>query len=147
MCTARYKQCVLVRELLGMRIARYWVIPKFWPHIKRYGAVSSGNADRYVPLDTSVPFGIADLGRYTSVVQVDPFLSVSSAHDIGESVRHQIHRCHNQVAEVFIHIEFQMHNIGNWFQQMSLERVTLHSLQGKLLVLAQVSMPAELLIR
>lgn len=38
------------------------------------------------------------------VFQVDPFLSVSAAHDIGESVRCQIHKSHSQVAEVFIHI-------------------------------------------
>ena len=38
------------------------------------------------------------------VLQVDPFLSVSAAHDIGEAVRHQIHKHHSQVAEVFIHI-------------------------------------------
>lgn len=38
------------------------------------------------------------------VLQVDPFLSVSAAHDIGEAVRHQIQKHHSQVAEVFIHI-------------------------------------------
>lgn len=36
--------------------------------------------------------------------QVDPFCSVSAAHDIGENVRHQIHESHPEVAEVFIHI-------------------------------------------
>lgn len=34
-----------------------------------------------------------------------------------------------------------------FFQQMSLERITLHSLQGKILVQVLVSMPAEMLIR
>nr|XP_010938443.1 metal tolerance protein 2 [Elaeis guineensis] len=38
-------------------------------------------------------------------IEVDPFLSVSAAHDIGEAVRHQIHKHHSQVAEVFIHID------------------------------------------
>ncbi|KAJ1297153.1 hypothetical protein BS78_01G356200 [Paspalum vaginatum] len=38
-------------------------------------------------------------------IEVYPFLSVSAAHDIGETVRHQIQREHNQVAEVFIHID------------------------------------------
>ncbi|THU66670.1 hypothetical protein C4D60_Mb05t16610 [Musa balbisiana] len=115
-------------------------------------------------------------------IEVDPFLSVSSAHDIGESVRHQIHRCHNQVAEVFIHIDpsYSRSSISEprkivkglegqnsitlsrqqeaeaivsdvlsmqFSEQMSLECITLHSLQGKLLVQAQVSMPAEFLIR
>jgi divalent metal cation (Fe/Co/Zn/Cd) transporter len=38
-------------------------------------------------------------------IEVYPFLSVSAAHDIGETVRHQIQKSHNQVAEVFIHID------------------------------------------
>ncbi|KAI3864536.1 hypothetical protein MKX03_016993 [Papaver bracteatum] len=38
-------------------------------------------------------------------IEVDPFLSVSVAHDIGESVRHQIQQAHSEVAEVFIHID------------------------------------------
>ncbi|OAY71121.1 Metal tolerance protein C1 [Ananas comosus] len=38
-------------------------------------------------------------------IEVDPFLSVSAAHDIGESVRRQIHKSHSQVTEVFIHID------------------------------------------
>ncbi|KAK9084189.1 hypothetical protein Scep_030660 [Stephania cephalantha] len=37
-------------------------------------------------------------------IEVDPFLSVSAAHDIGESVRGQIQKSHSEVAEVFIHI-------------------------------------------
>lgn len=41
---------------------------------------------------------------FIDVQQVDPFCSVSAAHDIGESVRLQIHKNHSQVAEVFIHI-------------------------------------------
>lgn len=38
-------------------------------------------------------------------IEVYPFLSVSAAHDIGETVRHHIQKAHNQVAEVFIHID------------------------------------------
>ncbi|KAK9086463.1 hypothetical protein Syun_028857 [Stephania yunnanensis] len=38
-------------------------------------------------------------------IEVDPFLSVSAAHDIGESVRGQIQKSHSEVAEVFIHID------------------------------------------
>ncbi|PKI70500.1 hypothetical protein CRG98_009005 [Punica granatum] len=37
-------------------------------------------------------------------IEVDPFLSVSAAHGVGENVRHQIHKCHPEVTEVFIHI-------------------------------------------
>lgn len=37
-------------------------------------------------------------------LQVDPFLSVSAAHDIGENVRQEIHNSHPEIAEVFIHI-------------------------------------------
>uniref|UniRef100_A0A0D3FIE4 Cation efflux protein transmembrane domain-containing protein n=1 Tax=Oryza barthii TaxID=65489 RepID=A0A0D3FIE4_9ORYZ len=48
-------------------------------------------------------------------VKVYPFLSVSAAHDIGETVRHQIQKSHNQVAEVFIHIvESNMDQKGIW---------------------------------
>ncbi|KAJ4967631.1 hypothetical protein NE237_014332 [Protea cynaroides] len=38
-------------------------------------------------------------------IEVDPFLSVSAAHEIGENVRRQIQRSHTEVAEVFIHID------------------------------------------
>ncbi|KAH6810140.1 Cation efflux family protein [Perilla frutescens var. hirtella] len=38
-------------------------------------------------------------------VEVDPFSSVSAAHDIGENVRRQLQQSHPEVAEVFIHIE------------------------------------------
>ena len=37
-------------------------------------------------------------------LQVDPFSSISAAHGIGENVRHQIHKSHPEVTEVFIHI-------------------------------------------
>uniref|UniRef100_A0A2N9E149 Uncharacterized protein n=1 Tax=Fagus sylvatica TaxID=28930 RepID=A0A2N9E149_FAGSY len=38
-------------------------------------------------------------------IEVDPLCSVSAAHYIGENVRHQIHKSHPEVAEVFIHID------------------------------------------
>ncbi|XP_020587094.1 metal tolerance protein 2 [Phalaenopsis equestris] len=38
-------------------------------------------------------------------IEVDPFLSVSAAHDIGETVRQIIQKTHHQVAEVFVHID------------------------------------------
>ncbi|XWS76518.1 hypothetical protein CRYUN_Cryun01aG0183300 [Craigia yunnanensis] len=38
-------------------------------------------------------------------IVVDPFSSVSAAHGIGENVRHQIHKSHPEVTEVFIHID------------------------------------------
>ncbi|KAK9945529.1 hypothetical protein M0R45_011042 [Rubus argutus] len=38
-------------------------------------------------------------------IEVDPFCSVSAAHDIGENVRHQIHKTHPVVSEAFIHID------------------------------------------
>ncbi|GLJ44610.1 hypothetical protein SUGI_0937610 [Cryptomeria japonica] len=38
-------------------------------------------------------------------IEVDPFLSVSAAHNIGETVRHELHERHSEVAEVFIHID------------------------------------------
>ncbi|XP_057965905.1 metal tolerance protein 2 isoform X2 [Malania oleifera] len=38
-------------------------------------------------------------------IEVDPFSSVSAAHDVGENVRHHIHASHPDVAEVFIHID------------------------------------------
>ncbi|KAK6239327.1 hypothetical protein QUC31_004796 [Theobroma cacao] len=38
-------------------------------------------------------------------IVVDPFSSISAAHGIGENVRHQIHKSHPEVTEVFIHID------------------------------------------
>ncbi|XP_022758041.1 metal tolerance protein 2-like isoform X2 [Durio zibethinus] len=38
-------------------------------------------------------------------IVVNPFSSVSAAHGIGENVRHQIHKSHPEVTEVFIHID------------------------------------------
>lgn len=47
---------------------------------------------------------IVDTIRLYFCLQVDPLCSVSAAHYIGENVRHQIHKLHPEVAEVFIHI-------------------------------------------
>ncbi|XP_050204126.1 metal tolerance protein C1 isoform X2 [Mercurialis annua] len=38
-------------------------------------------------------------------IEVDPFLSVSVAHEIGEKVRKEIHKSHHEIAEAFIHID------------------------------------------
>ncbi|KAJ1699418.1 hypothetical protein LUZ63_007930 [Rhynchospora breviuscula] len=118
-------------------------------------------------------------------IEVDPFLSVSAAHEIGETVRHQIHQAHKQVAEAFIHIDPSYSDCsinpdkktlsnstnlseGNstlissqqeaeaivydvlsarFSKKMSLDRVILHLLQGKLLLQVQVSMPPHLVIK
>ncbi|KZV54355.1 hypothetical protein F511_03610 [Dorcoceras hygrometricum] len=45
-------------------------------------------------------------------IEVDPFSSVSAAHDIGENVRRQIQQSHREVSEVFIHIEPSTSNIS-----------------------------------
>lgn len=37
-------------------------------------------------------------------MQVDPFSSVSAAHEVGEFVRHELQRSHPEVVEVFVHI-------------------------------------------
>ncbi|OIT26835.1 PREDICTED: metal tolerance protein 2 isoform X1 [Nicotiana attenuata] len=39
------------------------------------------------------------------IVEVDPFSSVSAAHEIGENVRREIQQLHPEIAEVFVHIE------------------------------------------
>lgn len=44
-------------------------------------------------------------------VEVDPFSSVSAAHDIGENVRREIQQSHPEIAEVFVHIEPSTSNI------------------------------------
>ncbi|KAK4418164.1 Metal tolerance protein C1 [Sesamum alatum] len=38
-------------------------------------------------------------------VEVDPFSSVSAAHDVGENVRQRLQQSHPEITEVFIHIE------------------------------------------
>ncbi|OVA04320.1 Cation efflux protein [Macleaya cordata] len=110
-------------------------------------------------------------------IEVDPFSSVSVAHDIGESVRRQIQKFHSEVAEVFIHIdpafsdqranskemrcpslnvsEEQKHIkalVSDIFslkfsERMVVEHITYHSLQGKLMLQIEVSVPSDMLIR
>lgn len=57
--------------------------------------------------------------------QVDPFSSVSAAHGVGENVRHQIHKSHPEVSEVFIHIGvfpgLWSHHLCNSFGQSRME--------------------------
>ncbi|KAJ0979761.1 hypothetical protein J5N97_015235 [Dioscorea zingiberensis] len=110
-------------------------------------------------------------------IEVDPFLSVMAAHDIGENVRHHIQKNHKQVTEVFIHIDPSyshcsslgeskgedqknmvslkidadsvIHDVISklFSEKMSIEHITRHSLQGKVLLLVQVSMPPDMTIR
>ncbi|KAJ8543309.1 hypothetical protein K7X08_005832 [Anisodus acutangulus] len=106
------------------------------------------------------------------IVKVDPFSSVSAAHDVGENVSREIQRLHPEIAEVFVHIEPSTIHIPTTvvFQQcantmddtqhhasmeqadienikMIVERVTPHLLQGQVLLQVEVSMPRDLLIR
>lgn len=59
-----------------------------------------------------------------SSLQVDPFSSVSAAHDVGENVRDRIQKLHPEVAEVFIHIgsilAFVIFYTCNWSVYLSL---------------------------
>ncbi|KAL2323625.1 hypothetical protein Fmac_028004 [Flemingia macrophylla] len=116
-------------------------------------------------------------------IEVDPFSSVSAAHDIGENVRHQIHKSHPIVVEIFIHIDPAMshdypcttdeqdswsgvvdHNsidpaedsnikgivsdiISENFPRMSVERITRHMYQSKIVLQIEVSMPPDIPIR
>lgn len=108
-------------------------------------------------------------------IEVDPFSSVSAAHDIGENVRNQIHKSHPNVTEVFIHIDPSISQIssimdqqenlkkGSWkhkdveeivsniflskfSEKMVVERITHHLLQGKMFLQIEVSMPPHILI-
>ncbi|KEH43242.1 metal tolerance protein 2 isoform X1 [Medicago truncatula] len=116
-------------------------------------------------------------------IEVDPFSSVSSAHDIGENVRRQIHKSHPTVTEMFIHIDPAMSHVSpstedqqdSWsgdmdqnslapagdsniegmvsdtisanFPQMSVERITRHMFQSKIVLQIEVSMPPDIPIR
>ncbi|XP_057424318.1 metal tolerance protein 2 isoform X2 [Lotus japonicus] len=116
-------------------------------------------------------------------IEVDPFSSVSAAHGIGENVRHQIHKSHPTVTEIFIHIDPSMshvststkdeldscsgdmnlnrivpvggHNIegivsdiiSSNFPQMSVEHITPHMFQSKIVLQIEVSMPPDIPIR
>lgn len=117
-------------------------------------------------------------------IVVDPFSSVSTAHGIGENVRHQIHKSHPEVTEVFIHIdpayvEFSpdvmdqneglktiteqnsnmsvgeenvqaivSHLLSSKFpKKFKVERITQHTLQGKMVLEVEVTMPPDIMIR
>ncbi|KAK8467850.1 hypothetical protein PHAVU_007G165166 [Phaseolus vulgaris] len=116
-------------------------------------------------------------------IEVDPFSSVSAAHDIGENVRHQIHKSHPTVVEIFIHIDPAMSHaspcttdqqdswigdmdhhsivpaedsnikgivsdiISSKFPQMSVERITRHMFQSKIVLQIEVSMAPDIPIR
>ncbi|CAK8572823.1 unnamed protein product [Lathyrus sativus] len=116
-------------------------------------------------------------------IEVDPFSSVSSAHDIGENVRQQTHKFHPTVTEMFIHIDPAMSHASpsttdqqdSWsgdmdqnsiapagdsniegivsdiisanFPQMSVERITRHMFQSKIVLQIEVSMPPDIPIR
>ncbi|KAG9444786.1 hypothetical protein H6P81_016126 [Aristolochia fimbriata] len=114
-------------------------------------------------------------------IEVDPFLSVSAAHEIGENMRYQIHHSHPEVSEVFVHIDpshsqcfstasDQPKNVkviqqddscepqnvevdvsdilsSKFSENMTVERITHHLLQGKLFLQVEVSMPPDMLIR
>ncbi|KAL0419999.1 UNVERIFIED_CONTAM: Metal tolerance protein C1 [Sesamum radiatum] len=59
--------------------------------------------DAAVPSQHLEPYKHTILG--VEGVKVDPFSSVSAAHDVGENVRRQLQQSHPEIAEVFIHIE------------------------------------------
>ncbi|KAL8094577.1 metal tolerance protein 2 [Apium graveolens] len=117
-------------------------------------------------------------------IEVDPFSSVSAAHEVEENVRRAILESHPEVAEVFIHIEPWLSNItldvkdqqndmkgsyhlkssvsskdkdiediihgllaAKYAEQMAVEHITSHILQGKTLLQVEVSMPPDMLIR
>eukprot|EP01018_Ginkgo_biloba_P017496 Gb_14214 [translate_table: standard] len=119
-------------------------------------------------------------------IEVDPFLSVSAAHNIGEAVRRRLQEHHAEVAEAFIHIdpadshicsaiknpssnfkeeeekfnslvsstqqqeaERTVHHVlsSRFSEIMTVERVTCHFLQGKVLVQVEISMSPDMLIR
>ncbi|KAL8234299.1 hypothetical protein R6Q59_020399 [Mikania micrantha] len=104
-------------------------------------------------------------------IEVDPFCSISIAHQIGESVRYQIQNSHPEVSEVFIQLEpttkeevvedsnnseFKGKEIEEMvtksLTKMFSERITVKSvrkrkLKDKLLLEVEVSMPADALIK
>ncbi|XP_078435392.1 cation efflux family protein [Wolffia australiana] len=107
-------------------------------------------------------------------IEVDPFLSVSAAHNIGEKVRHKIQQLHEEVAEVFIHIDPSVSGLPelnsdeqnnskdynerdidtlvrdifpSQFPKMMVEHITWHSLQGKIFLQILVSMAPDTIIK
>ncbi|XP_071923418.1 metal tolerance protein C1-like isoform X3 [Coffea arabica] len=115
-------------------------------------------------------------------VEVDPFSSVSAAHDVGENVRRKIQQSHPEIAEVFIHIEPSSSGIppvhsateedgksnenpsvslecsdvedivsnilsSKFAEKLTVQRITRHMLQGRILLQIEVTMPPDMLIR
>uniref|UniRef100_A0A9I9DB58 Cation efflux protein transmembrane domain-containing protein n=1 Tax=Cucumis melo TaxID=3656 RepID=A0A9I9DB58_CUCME len=118
--------------------------------------------DAAIPADQIDPFKQTIL--QIEGVKVDPFLSVSAAHSIGENVRQKIHTSHPEVSEAsstgtsnqstnFLltekNIEATVSDIilSKFPENMVVERITPHLLQGKILLQIEVSMPPDLLIR
>ncbi|KAI3829596.1 hypothetical protein L1987_03722 [Smallanthus sonchifolius] len=104
-------------------------------------------------------------------IEVDPFCSISMAHQIGESVRYQIQNSHPEVSEVFIQLEpatkqeivVDMNNsmledneieekvtklLTKMFSEKTVvKHVRKRKLQDKFLLEVEVSMPVDALIR
>ncbi|KAK1428197.1 hypothetical protein QVD17_17026 [Tagetes erecta] len=104
-------------------------------------------------------------------IEVDPFCSISLAHQIGESVRYQIQNSHPEVSEVFIQLEpASKQEVGHFSNNTVLEdneieevvtklltkmfsektvvkQVRKRKLQDKLLLEVEVSMSVDSLIR
>ncbi|KAK9057257.1 hypothetical protein SSX86_022092 [Deinandra increscens subsp. villosa] len=107
-------------------------------------------------------------------IEVDPFCSISTAHQIGENVRYQIQNSHPEVSEVFIQLEpatkqevakvtYDSTNsvleddeveervtklINNMFSEKTIvQHVRKRKLQDKVLLEVEVSMPVDALIR
>lgn len=105
-------------------------------------------------------------------IEVNPLCSLSTAHQIGESVRYQIQSDHPEVTEVFIHLEpgcnqdiqpsvevqqddtqlsFDSNNqqiianmlTSHFSEKMVVKHITKHKLQGKVMLQIEVSMPPD----
>ncbi|PWA78843.1 cation efflux family protein [Artemisia annua] len=105
-------------------------------------------------------------------ILVDPFCSISTAHQIGENVRHQIQKSHPEVSEVFIQLEptkqkvteltYDSNNlesehhgieriitdmlITKFSEKMVVKHITKRMMQDKVLLEVEVSMPPDSLI-
>lgn len=105
-------------------------------------------------------------------IEVNPLCSLSTAHQIGESVRYQIQTAHPEVTEVFIQLEpgcnqdiqpsvevqqddtqlsFDSNNqqiianmlTSHFSEKMVVKHITKHKLQGKVMLQIEVSMPPD----
>nr|GEX62535.1 metal tolerance protein 2 [Tanacetum cinerariifolium] len=106
-------------------------------------------------------------------ILVDPLCSISTAHQIGENVRHQIQNSHPEVSEVFIQLEpaikqevaavtYDSCNIvsgdngieemvtdilsSKFPEKLIVKRVIKRMSRGKILLQIEVSMPSDVLI-